>query len=1215
MRTILLGLLICAGLSSTTWAEAVSVSTEPRRYAELDESFYNSSFMSWAGDNLSDRLNLADAKASDARAARLSAVGVTGVLYNGRHFRLSYPEEYDLIEKYGRTVADACHRHGIKVVEHHEFTVFSYASYPRMLRHLDWLQTDIRTGEPWRWACIHNPGFLDAYGDYLASLAKRAGADGYMLDEVGFAGSSTCGCVHCRASYTAALGKPFPAWAEGEGSFGDSEYRNVVRWRSKLTPRAQQVVMDRIRQVNPRAMNMKYCSDYADPGTAARAWDLTAHAALYSPFVGWELMVAEALNGWRPILRGLKLRLSYGNYYGIPVWSLNREMTSREAVYLGWALCQAGKHSIWYGARALETEEDLDYFARYNAWPHVMPHRHARCLTDTGVLISHQTRFTDPGHRLFWNEFRGWTDMLIMGNRQFDALLDGDLEVAGRLGKYSVLLLVSQASLTDKQITHLTEWVRRGGAAIVTGVTASRDGFGNLRKQNGLAEAMGIAPVAAECRGGTVRVKGDLDGLAINFKAGHGHFPANVTAPGRVRVLATMTGANGGESPAIAETRLGEGRFIYVGVDLGSQNYEEKARNRWPLRGTWDAAQRALIWKLCDTAHARPVPAKIEAPEGVVGVVYQEHGGKQDGRIHLHLLNTTGMTVKPGYRFQYGRHEDITWPAIKGAITLHLTTELLGPAVARTPERDETAALEAKRDGQDTVITIPGSLLGGYLHVSAPARALAGQGPQPVPIEITPSATRQAKGSRLTGSNRECPWPTASDSKVTPKGTAAFEIAPGNALRVSVGGRVLIAGDGLDLAGHEYTTPPTETCIDTVGTCTTCVAKSADGWTGTIAGGASGDGIVWARETATHDDRLEVTLAAMISPGDRGADAYTARYMLRIPCELLKGARYTARVGRHQTVGPLKKGVFTGEEPEEAKVPLLGHVRTMQVEGGKLDFLLDLNACGPWGLYLEDYSTAFKGHFFRRGEHYTLVICTLDARWGAKLNNKIIFRLGRCDLSAIHPIGMTHYTYPLPVLRRIQFTPEAACAGMAFVKDRVGYDKEFEAWGGQPYDEGAGVGWVGKVQGAAISPKRHPGLGPLFGGGWRGRGPARYRMNHINGRVLCNVLLTGAGGPTECNVRVNEGRAANVRVKEGERFTLTVPAAIREGRLDVVLDGEGWTLSGIVPQLLMGQEEDYLFDRTWWAFGKAPWAWGEFRGAPAWREYSAKYAGGAAGGN
>ncbi|MBN2307986.1 MAG: beta-galactosidase trimerization domain-containing protein [Candidatus Hydrogenedentes bacterium] len=1206
---ICLCLLAFCMLSRAVRAADVSVATEPRQYAELDESFYNASFISWAGDNLADRLNLADPEAADARARRLAEIGVTGVLYNGRHFRLSYPEEYDRIEEYGRIVVDACHRHGIKVVEHHEFTVFSYASYPAMLARLDWLQTDIRTGEPWRWACIHNPDFLEAYGDYLASFARHTNADGYMLDEVGFASANTCGCPYCRASYAADLGVPFPAWTEGQGRFDDPNYRNVVRWRSKLTPRAQQVVMDRIREVRPDAMNMKYCSDYGDPGTAARAWDLTVHAARYSPFMGWEVMIAEALNGWRPFLRGLKLRLSYGNYYDIPVWSLNREMTSEDAVYFGWALSQMGKHSIWFGLRALETDEQLDVFARYNAWPYVMPHRHARCLTDTGLLLSNQTRFTDPGHRLFWNELRGWTDMLIMGNRQFDTLLDGDLELPGRLGKYAVLILISQASLTDAQIAHLAEWVHAGGTAIVTGLTATRDGYGAPRPHSALADAVGVIPAVPGWQDGSVHVTGQVDGAALDFEAARGYLPATRTE--RARVLANMTDAAGVRHPAVTETPYGAGRFLYVAVDLGSANYEDKARNRWPLRGTWEPAQQALIWRLYDSAHVRPAPARIDAPDGVVAMVYQEQGHGQDGcenegRIHLHLLNTTGMTATPGYRFQYGRIEEIACPPVADPIRLHLNTELLGPAIARTPERDDATELNVARTADGTIIAIPGELLGAYLHVTAPARPVPGQTPQPPPIAADAPNAAAPRPHRDTPP-RNGPWPLATSSAVQPEGASAFTIVPGDTLRVRIGEQAIIDGDGLDLSPHEYTTPPTARDLDTTATCSYNAPVDQDGWTGALAAGAGLDGVVWAREAAAYDRRIEITAAAIVPPGDRGPDAATARYRLRIPCALLKGARYTAQTGMHRSTKAPVQGTFTGEEPEDSEVPFLGHVRYMQIEGGPVDFFMDLNPCGPWAIFNEDLSTAYKAHFFRQGDHYLVVLCTLNARWGTKLANKIVIRLGKHDLRAVHPIAMTHYTYPYPALRRIQFTPGAPCSGMAHAPKIYGYNREFEAWQAAPYSATAGAGWAAPPEGEALPADTCPGLGPLFGGGWRGAGTATYRIDHVNGRVLCNVLLSGAGGATDCSVRVNDEPARDAQLEPGGRATLTIPAVIREGRLEVTLSGPAWTLSGIVPQLLMAEDEDYLFDRTWWAFAQPPWTRPGFDNPAPWRAYPAKF--------
>jgi hypothetical protein len=651
-----------------------------------------------------------------------------------------------------------------------------------------------------------------------------------------------------------------------------------------------------------------------------------------------------------------------------------------------------------------------------------------------------------------------------------------------------------------------------------------------------------------------------------------------------------------------------------VGVDLGSANYEDKARNRWPLRGTWDGHQQALIWKLYDYAHTHPAPARIEVPDGVIGVAYQEHGGAQEGRLHLHLLNMTGATAEPGYTFQYGRHEEIEWPAVEEDIVWRVQADLTGSVVARTPERAGETTLEVGEGGDEAVITIPGRLLGGYLHVSAPAEPLVNQKTLVPPIdtlsEVMARKNRTDRSGPTDQSEKKVArgrWPLARDSKVEPQGPCAFQIGSEETLEVRVGDQVLLAGDGLDLVDHEYTIPPGPTTVDTEATCTTSFARAADGWTGVVSGGTNDDGIVWARETAAYDDRLEVTFAAVIPPGDRGADAYAARYQLRIPCAVLKGACYTARYGMHRTDRALKKGTFTGEEPEDSEVPFLSHVRFMQVEGGPLDFMFDVNPCGPWGLYVEDYSSSYKAHFFRQGDDYIVVMCTLDARWGTKLMNKVVFRLGRHDLQAIHPVHCTHYTYPFPVFRRIQFTPDAPVTGMTHPEDLLGYNAEFEAWQEATYGQDAGAGWMKPPKGSPHSPGDHPEMGPLFGGGWHGSGSATFRLDHLNGRVLCNVLLSGAAGPTDCTVRVNKEPTRRVQLGAGERRTVTIPAVIRDGHLNVAVSGVAWTLSGIVPQLILGQEEDYLFDRTWWGFGKQPWQWNAFKGRAAWAEYPPKY--------
>jgi hypothetical protein len=712
---------------------SASITTEPRQYRRVNTAFYNSSFMSWAGDNLVDRMGLTDRRAAENRAKALADLGISGVLYNGRHFRLSYEEEWERINDYAKLVADVCHARGIKVIEHHEATVFAYSSYPLMLKKLDWLQRDVRTGEPHRWACPNNPDFIRFYANYLTNHQAATGVDGYMLDELGFASRFTCGCQHCRKTFRADLGRGMPPWVGTGGNFESNTYRDMLRWRAKITPRALAQLMAEIRHVRPEAMNMTYCSDYSDSRIASRGLDLTLDAALYASFVGWENMIAEALNGWRPFLRSLKLRLSYGNYYGIPVWSLNREMTTPEAVYFGWALCQLGKHSVWYGSRAVNTAAEQTALRRFNAWTHRMPHQHARCLTDTGLLLSAQTRFASASRNFFWHDFAGWTDMLLKGNRQFDTLLDGDLENPGRLGKYNALLLIGQACLTQEQCAHLMQWVADGGSLIWTGTTSLYDGAADRLRDFRLADETGIHFVGALA--GPLQITGALHGAEIEFQAKHGFSQVTVADPKRSRVLAVARDGKGHEFPAVVETRFGRGRTLYIAADLGTQQVETEMRNRSTFRCREDAQLEATIRAAVAWAHARPPPADVATPPGIIATVYQQQGGQEPGTVYAHLLNASGKSIEPGHRAAYGRAESVPVPSIHDPVVLRIRAKTLGPAELRTPERDGVITVQGEQgDDGYTTFRIPGNALSTYLQMRIPAKLVIGQAPCPVPL-------------------------------------------------------------------------------------------------------------------------------------------------------------------------------------------------------------------------------------------------------------------------------------------------------------------------------------------------------------------------------------------------------------------------------------------------------------------------------------------------
>lgn len=721
----------------------VSASTEPRHYREVDPGFYNSVIMSWAGDNLADRIETAEVATAEKRAAELAALGVNAVIYNGRHFRLNYQPEWESIRKHGKIVVDACHKYGIKVIEHHQFSNFYYSSYPMMLKHLDWLQRDIRTGAPYRWGCPNNPDFVRAWADYLVDYQKETNVDGYMLDEISLVSNTSCGCDWCRKKFKAATAMDMPYWPDDSG-FSSPVYRNWMRWRSRIAPDCRGKLMDAVRKLKPDVMNMAYCSDYSDSGIAGRGIDLTLYAALHSSFLGWENMNGGALNCYRPFLRSLKLRLSYGNYYDIPVWSLNRESVAKEEVFFAWALCQAGKHSIWFGARGIKTQEELDYFKRYSNWKGVMPHRYARCLTDTGMLLSNQTRFTNPDRGYFWYDMVGWTESMIEGNQQFDTLLDGDLELDGRLGKYKVMLLIGQASLSNQQCRNLAKWVNAGGTVIMTNQTMTCDQYGSQRGNFALARELGFDYKGT--RSGYLTVDTKLGDRKVQFKTGRSFYNVEIKDPRRVKIL--ISGKMDGSTrsyPVALESKYGKGRFIYITDSLGVKCLEREFRNGRVYSGPGRDDARNAIQALVAYAHADKVPVELNLPQQVRGIAYQLQGGKDKGTVYVHLLNVGGKSIKAGTTIHWGVPEKMEFPPVKGDMEIVLNTKVKGTAEITSPMMKETYQVkpEAMADGRFRLL-IPGKYLDAYAQVRIAAEPMPGQVICPVPLA---AAITEKKGN------------------------------------------------------------------------------------------------------------------------------------------------------------------------------------------------------------------------------------------------------------------------------------------------------------------------------------------------------------------------------------------------------------------------------------------------------------------------------------
>ena len=111
-----------------------------------------------------------------------------------------------------RTITEACHRHGLRVIEHMDLTIGYYDAYPLIWEHPDWLQVhaaDMLTVH--RIFCFNNEEFRAFYLDYARRFQRETGIDAWQMDEIQWLGRGYCGCAACREKWAREQGRPYPA--------------------------------------------------------------------------------------------------------------------------------------------------------------------------------------------------------------------------------------------------------------------------------------------------------------------------------------------------------------------------------------------------------------------------------------------------------------------------------------------------------------------------------------------------------------------------------------------------------------------------------------------------------------------------------------------------------------------------------------------------------------------------------------------------------------------------------------------------------------------------------------------------------------------------------------------------------------------------------------------------------------------------------------------
>ncbi len=676
--------------------------TWPAATAHAADWTYNMAFTQWSGSNNADRYYTNTPEACEERAAAVAAAGYDAVICSGYHFRLNWLDRDEDVREITRMIVEACHRHGLKVIEHVDLTIAYYDAYPLAWANPDWFQlhaADMMTRH--RIFCLNNPEFQRFYLDYVERWQRETSLDAWQMDEISWLGRGFCGCRWCREKWREEKGRPYPA-VEAPGFFGtafeDPEYREWMHWRGESINDFYDIVRESLVAINPDVKLFDYTtSSQSSPWAWTRGAPFEVRAD-HVDTVGTELNPVP-FESYPAIADLLAQRRAVAEYAGRPAWA-KFDITEPSA-YFCWAFGRTVGHSIWW---SLSPDNETIPPESLLEWPWQMDDETARLDADIGVLLSGSTRDLVYSFDYFDTEFRGWMQALLLRPFATRAIIEEELTQPDALDGYALIVLPNATAISPEQKAALMDYVRGGGRLLLTFEAGTLDTDGNPAE----------APLIAEA--GVTLLEGDVDPDTLpELWPGASIKRMGVQEGTRVFESAPRADRN---SALLTNRQVGEGEIWYFAVKAGMLAFEEpQLPSKYARGGGYtppqtpemvDALQAIAVTALGDTP--RFAVEGIDA-RGLLAWVYEaEHEGRPARAVHL--LNCTGRDLRPGEEVEFDHENPPPMPPLP-EMTMQLPG-VVAEVVLATPEAEKPVALQMHAEDGRTTLTIPAESFSTY---------------------------------------------------------------------------------------------------------------------------------------------------------------------------------------------------------------------------------------------------------------------------------------------------------------------------------------------------------------------------------------------------------------------------------------------------------------------------------------------------------------------
>lgn len=485
----------------------------------------------------------------DRKAYALRCAGINAVItFGGFHFRWNFIEEWPLLLKTLKKICSSCHRHGIRVVEHHSAILQSFPvgdaewaslgndfnngvagaapvqinRHPSVLRMLETgdaefggvklsalRQIDPRTGNFARtayrgWAlCYNNPDWQRLYFGHLAEI-YTCGIDGIMTDDIQFWPSGYgCGCLHCRRLFEAETGCRLPPNGRDNsdfyGNFENAGYRRWLVWRIGQQRKYQERLFAHFRLNGLELARPLYSSSdtnsYRPVGVGSSLAEMDGLFSTIFTEVNADDVQAHC---WLRIGVESSQRSALARRNAVPAMCLFYPNNQAENEFC-WGLTKLCGQNYWGTNPALRLKAEARMLAPAFQFEKKHPELYSRpeSVAEIGVVYSartvwlHRDADAAPDPILMSDPastdcWAGWCEMLLLQGIPFDTLLEREMDENDSWMRYRVVVLPNVVCLARRTTDALLNYVHNGGRLIVTHQTGMKDETGRWKTKHPL---------------------------------------------------------------------------------------------------------------------------------------------------------------------------------------------------------------------------------------------------------------------------------------------------------------------------------------------------------------------------------------------------------------------------------------------------------------------------------------------------------------------------------------------------------------------------------------------------------------------------------------------------------------------------------------------------------------------------------------------------------